>query len=330
MRISPFDAIGTAVESQLSARESLSLAGLDFDVVLEPVKNSRTGDVVLTENDPPEPKYFQVIRTDRNDVLGIVEGRFTPLQNRDVFGIADAMVQTGARIVRAAEIEQGARCFMTLEWTDDHAIHVVDDIVGRRAIIQNAHNGKYSALIRLMPLRKACTNGLILPVPGAEFEFRIKHTVGSEERLIEAAEVISRADDYFSHFSRTADLLAQTSITSEHASSIMWGVPEFKGKEKSPAVQKKVARVLSLFEGEQRGADMDGLKGTTWGLLNAVSEFADYDEESRVRVTKGTTSEIQRFKSAFGGTNQRLKLNFFDVLMKDQDLALRSQLSSSN
>jgi hypothetical protein len=33
-----------------------------------------------------------------------------------------------------------------------------------------------------------------------------------------------------------------------------------------------------------------------------------------VRVSRGTTIEIQRFKSAFGGSNQRMKLSLLDAI----------------
>lgn len=316
MRCSPFDAIGTStLLERLTSQQALQFAGIDFDVVLKPVMNSITGSVV-TEND--EPKYYQVIRSDTNDVLGIVEGRFTPLQNRDVFALADALVETGARIVRVVEIEQGSRCFMTVEW--DETISVKGDTVRRRAIIQNAHNGKYAAMIRLMPLRQLSHTGLIVPIPTVEFEFRIKHTVGSTDQLLDAQEVIAKADEYFNTFTRAAEYLARLPVDRIAAEEILWSVPDFRGKRSSPNMAKKVGRIMSLFSGEQAGAETEALKGTTWGLLNAVSEFADYDEESRVRVTKGTTAAVQRFKSAFGGTNQRLKMGFFETLLRDNRL----------
>lgn len=41
--------------------------------------------------------------------------------------------------------------------------------------------------------------------------------------------------------------------------------------------QKSVARVLELFDGAGRGADHDGVKGTRWGLLNAITEHVDHE-----------------------------------------------------
>jgi phage/plasmid-like protein (TIGR03299 family) len=42
--------------------------------------------------------------------------------------------------------------------------------------------------------------------------------------------------------------------------------------------QKSVARCLELFDGAGRGADHEGVKGTMWGLLNAVTEHVDHEQ----------------------------------------------------
>jgi phage/plasmid-like protein (TIGR03299 family) len=47
-----------------------------------------------------------------------------------------------------------------------------------------------------------------------------------------------------------------------------------KGDKKE---QKSVARALALFNGAGRGADHPGVKGTMWGLLNAVTEHVDHE-----------------------------------------------------
>jgi hypothetical protein len=87
----------------------------------------------------------------------------------------------------------------------------------------SAHNGKYSALIQLMPTRKACGNTLVIPVRGASYEIRIKHTDSGGQRLVGAEEVLRRSQAYFERFESLATRMAQ----------------------------RKVDRIMSLFEGEQ-------------------------------------------------------------------------------
>lgn len=306
-RPSPFE-IGTEIPTsteRLTARRALELSGLDFTVALVPVINSITKEVVLNDGETnPEPKYFQVVREDTSDVLGIVEGRFSPIQNREVFEVADYLV--GARIIRAIEIERGARCFLIVDLESE--IDVRGDQLCRRAIIGNAHNGKYSAFVRLLPVRKLCGNSLVM---GGTPDFVIKHTAGDR---VEAAEVMNHAKAFFEKIDHVAQSLSQLEVTPEVAEDVLWSVPDFS--RKSNSVVTKIERIMSLFVHQQVGADHLAIRGTAYGLVNAVCEFADFGDESRVRVSRGTTEPLQRFKSALSGSNLRLKTTFFDTLVR--------------
>ena len=37
----------------------------------------------------------------------------------------------------------------------------------------------------------------------------------------------------------------------------------------------------SLYEGQGRGAELEAAKGTTWGLLNAITEYVDHERRAR-------------------------------------------------
>jgi len=69
--------------------------------------------------------------------------------------------------------------------------------------------------------------------------------------------------------------------------------------------QKSVARALELFDGAGRGANHPGVKGTRWGLLNAVTEHVDHE--------MGRTADA-RFDSACFGRGDAFKQAAFDAL----------------
>jgi len=304
----------------------LQRAKLDFDVDLVPVKNPITGERIIggVEKDDlgvdrEVDKYFAAVRRDTQSVLGIVEGRFRDLPNREVFSIADNMVhEDGAIITRAAAVDGGARCFLNLEWPRKKAINVVGDLVGRRAIMTNAHNGKYSAIVCLIPMRLACINGMVVPIPTFSFEFRIKHTESGRLRLNEARSIMSGASRYFETFGRVAKRMAKTPVTNAHAKKLLKSLP---GMEKNTtAIKNRRHAILDLFSGSQVNGNHEAVKNTAWGFLNAISEFADHS--GRVRKTRGNTEATQRFKNMIEGAGQRLKLNAYSALLEDGNLGL--------
>jgi len=358
-RINPLDGIGTRVNER-DAVSCLRSAGMDFDVALEPVPNAlniRNHARDLINADPnevsrflrqlsdgdfsvmgapkvvkgkkgeddsladPEPRYFQVVRTDTGDVLGQVESRYAPQQNRDIFRFADDLRNEGWKIVRAATLDKGARCFMTLEADHKNDLSIVGDIVRLRIIIHTSHDGKFATSMTVLPLRLWCTNGCAAPIPGFDWSWAIRHTEKGEEKLMEAAEIIERSSGYFRAFERVATTLAKTQITPSHAEQIIKTTRGLDNDDSKQAVAKRES-ILAGFRGNQPGGEIEAMRGTAWALFQAGCDVADHGDEVRVRVTAGNSAEDQRFKQAFGGAAKTLKFNLFDRIASDEDLGL--------
>jgi hypothetical protein len=64
---------------------------------------------------------------------------------------------------------------------------------------------------------------------------------------------------------------------------------------------------MSLFNGDGMGAMMDGVFGTRWGFLNAVTEYADHHVRAR--------SDENRFVASQWGAGADLKQRALSALM---------------
>lgn len=326
MRINPLEAIGTELEQGVDVATALSRSALNFEVKLVPEKNAVTGEPIL--DSAGEPRFYQAVRTDNNHVImsGIGQ-RQVIFQNMEVLApLAEAFVAAGAKINRATVIDGGERVFLGFEWNDRHNLNVKGDIVGCRGLIQGSHGGRYAHCMYVYPLRLACVNGLMIPVPQFGYMIRIKHTRGGEEKLRESVDVLKESAGYFGNFGKIAHILAGCKVSQSHAEQIVKSVRI--GSDKKPLADEKGAEILNLFNGDQVQANHEALRGTAWGLLNAGAEAADYGEANgRVRISRGTDEGIQRFKRALdgSGTSMMLKLALHNALMDDGDLGLKEQ-----
>jgi len=327
-RINPLDGIGHRGGSDVLS--CLQGAGMDFNVGLYPVRNAITNDIIMgaPRIDPKtsqpldaEPRYFQVIREDTSEVLGQVESRYAVQQNRTIFAVADELRSAGWKIVRAATLDKGARCFMTLEMDHKNDISVIGDIVRMRIVIHTSHDGKFATTMTVLPLRLWCLNGCSAPIPGFDWTWAIRHTVKGEEKLMEVNEMLGRAEGYFGAFERVATTLAGTQISVPHAETI---IKTTKGLDNDDSKQQIAKRGLILdgFRGGQPGATSEAMNGTAWGLFQSFCDVADHGDTARVRVTAGNTAEDQRFKQAFGGAGKASKFNAWDRIVTDADLGL--------
>lgn len=332
-RTSPFAAVGKPVVSATSAKEALHETGCDWTVQKVPMRNALTNEVV--------PNMFQVIREDNRQVLGVVERRYHLVQNHEFFEVAEPFIQNGAQISRVSYLhpqqsEVSGTVYMNLTWSYRDALSIVGDIVGLNVMIRASHDGKTAALIKLMLMRLACLNGLTLPVPGIPFEWRISHTVSADLRLKEAMKVLEKAPDYFRFAGKACELLAREKVTEAEAEHLVVQAID-PVNVKRPTKIKDGARaridaIMSRFQGDQPGADSKAMKGTAYGLWNAAVELADYgdDKVMRVKLTPGWNAQQQRFKSAFSGNGQRLKLDMYDVLAKAYDINDRLKKFTTN
>jgi hypothetical protein len=66
-------------------------------------------------------------------------------------------------------------------------------------------------------------------------------------------------------------------------------------------------KILSLFNGDGMGATNDGVFGTAWGLLNAVTEYADHHVRAR--------TDQNRFVSSQWGAGADLKQKAASLLL---------------
>jgi hypothetical protein len=65
-----------------------------------------------------------------------------------------------------------------------------------------------------------------------------------------------------------------------------------------------MAKIMTLFDGHGRGAELASSKGTAFGLLNAVTEFVDHKRRAR--------GADHRLESAWFGQGATLKEKALD------------------
>ena len=83
---SPWHGLGTRLENPATAAEAITAAGLDYEVRLASL---------VTGNGVPVPQRKAVVRSDSQQVLGVVGNSYVPIQNRECFGFLDAVVADG-------------------------------------------------------------------------------------------------------------------------------------------------------------------------------------------------------------------------------------------
>jgi phage/plasmid-like protein (TIGR03299 family) len=142
--------LGKVVAGYPTSAEALVFAGLDFDVIKSPLFTQVNGMVSTPDGinyrniSLDIPDTFATVRTDTNQVLGVVGKDYEIVQNRDAFSFFDSIIGgDGILYETAGALGNGSRIFITAKLPG--YIRVGDDDLTEKYIfLTTSHDGSGS------------------------------------------------------------------------------------------------------------------------------------------------------------------------------------------
>jgi phage/plasmid-like protein (TIGR03299 family) len=112
--------------------------------------------------------------------------------------------------------------------------------------------------------------------------------------------------DQFQDLMTAARKLAKTKVTQSVAKDFLASLLTDSRTIAShdAASTRSFKAILELFDGQAHGADLKGVNGTAWGLVNSVTEYVDH--------VQNTKTIEHRMSDAFFGRGDQLKRLAFD------------------
>lgn len=261
------------------------------------------------------PNRYAVVRDnpivpDQIDVLGNVGEAYRILQNEDLAGLLDALVdESGANFQTAGAIDGGRKVFVTLKLPGGVRIGGADPVDNYIAAM-TSHDGSSSTTLMVTPVRIVCQNTMNLAFQNSTNQFRIRHTSGANKILLQQArEALEFTFNYLDGFQEEAEQLINTTLTQGQFEALI--EREFGAPADAPTVTRtradnKLAEMAELFSDSFTHA---GVRQTAWAGLNALTEW--HDHFSPVRGAAPGQDQAVRSRKALldpGFKNDALKL----------------------
>ena len=130
VRETPWHGLGTKVMEAPSSKEALSLAGLDWRVVQEPIY---TKDEELVEG------YKANVRDSDRKALGVVTDRYKVIQNEEAFAFTDELLGEGVRYETAGSLQGGKKVWMLAHLPHEYIIS--GERISPYLLFSNTHDG---------------------------------------------------------------------------------------------------------------------------------------------------------------------------------------------
>lgn len=255
----------------------------------------------LTSEGIAIPEQYAVLRdnpvTGRVDSLGVVGERYHILQNEELVGLLDTLVdESGAHFETAGAIDGGRKVFVTMKMPGHIKVGGVDRIDNYIAAV-TSHDGSTATSIMVTPIRIVCQNTLNMAFSNASNVYRVRHLKGAQAKLVEQArKSLEFTFDYLDGFQDEAYRMINTELTDAAFYDIVKGA--FGSTEDMPQItatrrDNQVTDMMHLFTTAGTQADV---RNTVWGGLNALTEWADHF--SPVRAGGGGADAITRARKA--------------------------------
>ena len=266
VREKPWHGLGQIIQEAVCSEEAIKLAGLDWTVRQEPV--------VYMDQDSG---YQMNIRSSDNKVLGVVGGRYKPVQNKEAFEFTDALLGHGVRYETAGSLATGKRVWMLAKMPD---ITLFDDVVEPYMCLTNSHDGFGSMKVCMTPVRVVCQNTLNMALDSAKRMWNVRHTGNIEGKLAEAQHTLGLATSYMKAFAEEAEDLRKIKVAPKQFSLLSETLFPVTGE----MTKRKEESQILLQEQLKHAWDMDDLgniRGTGWGFMNAVSDMTTHRPPAR-------------------------------------------------
>lgn len=309
----PWHGLGVTLDHAAKWQEAAEASGLAaWTVVQQPLITINPKGVAA-----PVADFVANVRSDNNAILGVVGADYQPVQNLDGFKFLDELLGSGEVLFESAGSLKGGRLVWALARVAGTGWEVsAGDRMAPYVLFSNAHDGTQA--VRVLPtlVRVVCWNTLSAALARGDSQQRrnrrkgmadgqisLRHTGDMNARLAEVREALMLTRTFSN--ARVLEARKLVAYLPSKAQADEYIEALFPTESEKGVIVDRRAELIRDWHTCPRN-NVGGVKGTAWGLYNAVSEWVDH--------RAGRTAE-GRFESALLGERARLKAQAWSMAL---------------
>ena len=312
--------------NQLSPNQPLEVwaqqAGMDWRIESSNVsymaQNERGQSIIM-----PFEEQRVLYRSDTHAPLSVVSQRYQEVQPMEILEFYRDLTEQSGFELETAGVLKGGKKFWALARTGQSTTLKGKDVSNGYILLATACDGTLATTAQFTNIRVVCNNTLAIALRGQSSSAgvvkvphstkfnaeKVKQQLGIsvrawDEHMYEMKQLTQRkvtqgeAAAYFDAVFNNTSL----SIADQEENIIQFyrniATPN-PAKEKSEPNGRAMTKVMDMFNGQGRGAELSSAKDTAYGLLCSITEFADHERRAM--------STDHRLDSAWFGAGAALK-----------------------
>lgn len=270
VRKTPWHGLGTRVNETLNSREALTAAGLDWNVIQEPI---------YTETEELIDGYKVNVRDSDRHVLGVVTDRYKIVQNQEAFAFTDELLGEGVRYETAGSLQGGRKVWLLAHLPHEYIIS--GERISPYLVFFNSHDGSGAIKAAITPIRVVCQNTLNLALSTAKRSWSMIHTGDIKGKMQEAKDTLFMAEKYMDSLGKEFETLRRKKLTDQQVRDYIEILLPLE-EDATPQQRKNIARLREDMKIRYFDApDLKDVGKNAYAFVNAVSDFATHAEPLR-------------------------------------------------
>ena len=318
----PWHGLGNQLTQNQPIEVWAKQAGMDWRIESSDVsymaQNERGQSIIM-----PYEEQRVLYRSDTHAPLSVVSQRYQEVQPMEILEFYRDLTEQSGFELETAGVLKGGKKFWALARTGQSTALKGKDVSNGYILLATACDGTLATTAQFTNIRVVCNNTLAIALRGqsssagvvkvphsTKFDAdKVKQQLGIsvrawDEHMYEMKQLSQRkvtqgeaAAFFDAVFNNTSMSVAdQEENIIQFYRNIATPTP---AKEKSEPNGRAMTKVMDMFNGQGRGAELSSAKDTAYGLLCSITEFADHERRAM--------STDHRLDSAWFGAGAALK-----------------------
>lgn len=241
------------------------------------------------------PNAYSVYRTDNNRPLGVVKGKYTPVQNIDAFKFFDGAIGKDKAIWQTAGcFGEGERVFVSAKLPKGILVKGQDP-VDNYLVFTTTHDATGGVKILLTPIRVICGNTLNAAIQSTTNYVSFRHTKSVLNNIDKGAELLGICNNKIAEVSEHYNRMSRINVSEAQAQKIFASVilnqaeidmitftghtveqiiaKNWSAINDSEISMKKVNTLHEINNYYHDGPGQKEIMNTGWGTYNAITGY---------------------------------------------------------
>jgi phage/plasmid-like protein (TIGR03299 family) len=290
----PWHGLGAEMQNGATVDQWKHAAGMDWTVESSRVcYRARGSGAVCAVNGS-----VVLHRSDNDAPLGIVSSSYEIVQPFEAFDFfRDVIHSVGLELTSAGTLFGGKRYFVCAKIGEQALIN--HDHIRAHLLFTTSADGTLKTRAKYVSERVVCSNTLSMALGEKNKGGEVAISHRSKFDADATREALGIVPKTFETFMNDMRRLAGRRLSSDIAETM---TEKLCGKD-----QKANKTIMALFGGEAKGFNQEGFRGTAWGWLNSVTEYADWHMRAK--------SDSHRINNALFGNGDTLKTTARDMAL---------------